>query len=136
MEQQVLFPGRPGLLGTIRPQGDQGRPHLNWVHAILLGGGHIEAHLHERDLCIVVLVELQRHLVLACGALGHVAEGYLEDRLVANVKGKQLPCGRRAVRPQLLPLESAQTTFPPDTSSLRTGLLCSHGTHKTGHSGP
>ena len=77
-----------GLLHTTCSQGNRGRPHLNGVHAVLLGGRHIEAHLHERDLCVVILVEFQCHLILACGALGHVAERYLEDRLVANVEGK------------------------------------------------
>ena len=55
------------------------------------GCGHVEAHLHEGGLCAAVLVELQGHLVLARGTLGHVAERDLEDRLVASVEGKQLP---------------------------------------------
>ena len=64
---------------------------LRGVHAVLLGARHVEAHLHEGGLCTAVLVELQGHLVLARGTLGHVAERDLEDRLVASVEGKQLP---------------------------------------------
>lgn len=97
---------RWGLLSTICSQGNRRRSHLNGVHAILLGGRYVEAHLHERNLCVIILVELQCHLVFACGALGHVAERYLKDRLVTNVKGKQLPCKEKAVK-LLQKLESA-----------------------------
>lgn len=77
------------------PLSPQPPTHLHRVHAILLGGGHIEANFHERDLSIIILVELQRHLVLARRALGDVAEGDLKHRLLPNVKGEQLPCGGR-----------------------------------------
>ena len=85
------------------PAQHRGKPHLDGVHAVLLGGRHVEAHLHEGDLCVIVLVEFQRHLVLAGGALGHIAERDLEDRLVANVEGKQLPCGEKADDPSTGP---------------------------------
>lgn len=32
---------------------------LNGVHVIFLGGRHAEAHLCERDLCVIVPVQLQ-----------------------------------------------------------------------------
>ena len=85
--------------GLSGPAQHRGKPHLDRVHAVLLGGWHVEAHLHEGDLRVIVLVELQRHLVLAGGALRHVAERDLEDWLVANVEGKQLPCGEKADDP-------------------------------------
>lgn len=95
--------------------------HLHGVHAVLLGGGHVEPDLHERDLGIIVLVELQRHLVLACGALGHVAERDLEHRLLPNVKGKQLPCGHITASSELCPtnpLSSHRLTLLPKSSSV------------------
>lgn len=94
-------------------------PHLNGVHTILLGGWHVEAHLHERHLGVVILVELQRHLILACGALGHVAKGDLEDWLVPNVEGKQLPCGKKLSQPYNAALLLASTN-PYSSSSAYT----------------
>lgn len=85
--------GHKGSPLAATPRPPAGPTHLHGIHAVLLGGGHVEPDLHERDLGVVVLVELQRHLVLARGALGHVAERDLEHRLLPDVEGQQLPCG-------------------------------------------
>ena len=43
-------------------------------------------------------MEFQCHPILACGVLGHIAEKDLEDWLVFNVEGKQLPNFQEATR--------------------------------------
>lgn len=62
----------------------------SYLHGILplvgLAGWDVEADLHEGDLGVVRLVELQRHLVFAGGALGHVGQRDLEGRVVVDVK--------------------------------------------------
>lgn len=42
-----------------------------------------------RETGINILVEFWCLLILACGVMGHVAEGYFKKQLVTNVKGKQ-----------------------------------------------
>lgn len=116
--------GHQGSL-TASPHPPASPTHLHRVHAILLGGGHVEPDLHERNLGVVVLVELQRHLVLARGALGHIAERDLEHRLLPDVKGQQLPCGDITASSELCPTNptSSHSLAPLPKSSSASALI-------------
>lgn len=116
--------GHQGALAA-SPHPPASPTHLHGVHAVLLGGGHVEADLHQRDLGVVVLVELQRHLVLARGALGHVAERDLEHRLLPNVEGQQLPCGGITASSGLCPTDplSSHSLAPLTKSSSASALI-------------
>lgn len=69
-----------------------GCTHLHRINTILLSGRHIEAHLHKRYLSIIILMELQRNLIFASCALGHIAEWDLKNWLLPNVKREELSC--------------------------------------------
>lgn len=125
--------GHKGSPLAATPRPPAGPTHLHGVHAVLLGGGHIEPDLHERDLGVVVLVELQRHLVLARGALGHVAERDLEHRLLPDVKGQQLPCGDVTASSELCPANpiSSHSLAPLPKSSSASALTTAFPPSKT-----
>lgn len=73
-KQPASAPRRAGqsILGNVQQPNIQ-KPYLHRVHSIFLRGRDIEAHLHERYFSIIVLVEFQGHLILACCTLGHIA---------------------------------------------------------------
>lgn len=67
-------------------------PHLHGVLPFVrLAGRDVEPHLHERNLCVVVLVKLQGDFVLPGGALGHVGQRDLKRRVVVDVERQQRP---------------------------------------------
>lgn len=62
-------------------------PNLNWILSFIsLVGWDIETDLHEGDLGVVVLVELQSHLVFPSGTLGHVGKWDLKCCVFIYVK--------------------------------------------------
>lgn len=66
--------------------------YLYGVCAVVSGGGRdVEADLHERHFCVVVLMKLHRDFVLPRGALGYVGQGDLERRTLVNVERQQWP---------------------------------------------
>lgn len=70
-----------------RQRREQISPDLNWVLSfICLVGWDIEADFHEGDLCVVILVELQSHLVFPSGTLGHVGKWDLKCCVFIYVK--------------------------------------------------
>lgn len=59
-----------------------------------LAGWDVESDLHERNLSVVVLVELQCDFVLPCGTLGNIGERDLKRRVVVDVERQQGSWGK------------------------------------------
>lgn len=64
--------------------------HLHRVLSFVsLTGRDVESDLHERNLGVVILVELQCDFVLPSGTLGNVGQRDLERCVVVDIKGQQ-----------------------------------------------
>lgn len=82
-----------------RQRREKTSPDLNWVLSFIgLVGWDIEADLHEGDLRVVILVELQSHLVFPSGTLGHVGKWDLKRCVFIYVKLQKRSCDRRKTR--------------------------------------
>lgn len=62
-------------------------PDLNWILSFIsLVGWDVKADLHEGDLCVIILVEFQSHLIFPSGTLGHVGKWNLKCCVFIYIK--------------------------------------------------